>query len=67
MKALKDLKNMNITELNNELLDVRKQQFQLRLSKANGALSKPHLISAYRKYVARIKTIMTEKVGMSDA
>lgn len=64
---ISDLRELTVDELSEKLLELRKEQFQLRLSKANGALSKPHLITQIRKAVARIKTIITEKVGVNDA
>ena len=44
---------------------LRKEQFNLRMKKANGTLDKTHLITQVRKAIAQIKTIMTEKVGKS--
>ncbi|HQS02873.1 MAG: 50S ribosomal protein L29 [Halothiobacillus sp. 24-54-40] len=47
--------------LREELLAIKREQFNLRMQKANGQESKPHLIKVARKNVARIKTILTEK------
>ena len=63
MKNLSDLRALNESELNQELLELRKQQFKLRLQKASGALEKSHHINAVRKSIARIKTLLTEKAG----
>ncbi len=63
MKNLNDLRVLNESELNQELLDLRKQQFKLRLQKANGALDKTHQVNLVRKSIARIKTLLTEKAG----
>lgn len=63
MKDTAELKSMTIDELQAELLSLRKDQFTLRLKKANGALDKTHLIKEVRKTIARVKTIMTEKGG----
>lgn len=63
MKDTSELKKMTIDELQTELLSLRKDQFSLRMKKANGALDKTHIISSVRKAIARVKTIMTEKVG----
>lgn len=62
-KLVESLRNMSQQELQNELLSVRKTQFNLRMKAVNGALEKPHLITEARKTVARIKTLMTEKMG----
>ena len=56
------LRGKSVSELENELLEVRKKQFNLRMKVANGSLEKPHLITVARKTVARIKTIIAEKV-----
>lgn len=63
MKDTTELRNLSVDELQNELLDLRKEQFNLRLKRASGSLDKNHLIRAVRKSIARIKTIMTEKAG----
>lgn len=65
MKDIKELRNLSIDELKTELFSLRKEQFNLRLKKASGSLDKTHLISIVRKSVARVKTIMSEKVGKS--
>ena len=63
MKQTKELRDLNPEELQAELLMLRKEQFNLRMKKANGSLDKAHLITQVRKAVARVKTILTEKVG----
>ena len=63
MKDTKELKQMSLDELNVELLSLRKDQFGLRMKKANGALDKTHVVHLVRRAIARVKTIMTEKVG----
>jgi large subunit ribosomal protein L29 len=63
MKDLNELKKMTLDELQTELLSLRKDQFNLRMQKANGTLDKTHRITQVRKTVARIKTIMTQKAG----
>ena len=66
MKQTNELKKMTTDELQTELLSLRKDQFTLRMKKANGSLDKTHLVTIVRKAIARVKTIMTEKVGDSD-
>ena len=65
MKDTKELRDLTPEELQVELLSLRKDQFNLRMKKANGSLDKTHLITMVRKAVARVKTILTEKVGKS--
>jgi large subunit ribosomal protein L29 len=64
MKNVNELRGLSIDELQDELLTLRKEQFNLRMKKANGSLDKLHLITMVRRTIARVKTIMTEKVGV---
>lgn len=61
MKEIKDLRAMSQDELQTELMSLRKQQFNLRMKKANGSLDKTHVFAQVRRAIARIKTLMTEK------
>ncbi|HGU7209710.1 TPA: 50S ribosomal protein L29 [Legionella pneumophila] len=63
MKKIDELRNMSVEELQNELLSLRKDQFNLRMKKASGSLDKTHLITMVRKSVAKVKTILTDKAG----
>lgn len=65
MKDAIELKKMTKDDLLKELLSLRKEQFNLRMKKANGSLDKTHVVTQVRRAIARIKTIMTEKAGMS--
>ena len=61
MKKIDELRNLTPDELQNELLSLRTEQFNLRMKKASGSLDKTHLITMMRKSVARVKTLLTEK------
>ena len=61
----KELRKLTPEELQAKLLSLRKDQFTLRMKRANGALDKTHFITMVRKAIAKVKTIMTEKAGMS--
>ena len=63
MKNITELKTMSVSQLQDELLALRKTQFELRMKKANGALNKTHVVTQVRRSIARIKTLMTEKGG----
>jgi len=60
MKVI-DLKKKSIEELTKELLDLFKEQFNLRIQKGAGQSPKPHLFKKVRVQIARIKTILKEK------
>lgn len=48
-------------DLRKELLELRREQFNLRMQKATGQLGNSARFSVVRKEIARIKTVMTEK------
>jgi large subunit ribosomal protein L29 len=55
-----DLRSKSKTELSDELLALRREQFNLRMQQATGQLSRPHQHKRVRKDIARVKTIMNE-------
>jgi len=62
MKA-SELREKSVEELNQELLGLLKEQFNLRLRKASGQLNQSHLMIQVRKDIARVKTVLTQKAG----
>jgi len=60
MKA-SELRTKNESELQKELLDLRKAQFGLRMQIATQQLTNTSQVGKVRKDVARIKTIQREK------
>ncbi len=48
-------------ELGETLLDLRKEQFNLRMQQGTGQLSSPPAMRRVRKDIARVKTVMNEK------
>jgi large subunit ribosomal protein L29 len=60
MKA-SELREKSIEELQTQLLDLYKDQFNYRMQKGTGQLGQVHLVGAVRKDIARVKTIITEK------
>ena len=60
MKA-NELRQKSIEQLNQELLESLREQFNLRVQQANGQLSRPHLFRQVRRRIARIKTLRSEK------
>ena len=65
MKTNEELRQLSTDELKAELLKLRKDQFNLRMKKASGSLDKTHVVTQVRRTIARVKTIMTQKVGSS--
>ena len=60
MKA-KELKNLSVEELNKKLGELKKDLFMLRMQLATNQLDNPMQISAVKKDIARVKTIIREK------
>ena len=57
MKA-KDLRKKNSSELGEELLKLRREQFNLRMAQASGQAAKPDQFGKVRRNIARLKTVM---------
>jgi len=60
MKA-SDLREKSVEELQVQLQDLYKDQFNYRMQNGTGQLGQVHLIGAVRKDIARVRTIITEK------
>ena len=63
MKAeqLTELREKTADELQEELLRLRKEQFNLRMQRASEQLPQTHLITETRRDIARVKTLIREK------
>jgi large subunit ribosomal protein L29 len=56
-----DLRNMSEDQLSEELVNLKKEQFNLRFQQATSQLEKPARIRIVRRAIAQIKTIMREQ------
>lgn len=56
-----DLRAQTPDQLQDELLKLKKEQFNLRFQAALGQLEKTHRASEIRKTIARIHTLLREK------
>ena len=59
MKA-KDLRNKAPKDLGEELLKLRREQFNLRMARATGQAAKPDQFSKVRRNIARVKTVLAQ-------
>ena len=67
MKA-SDLREKDLTGLEEELVALRREQFNLRMQQGSGQSVRPHQIRDVRKNIARVHTIMNEmKKNAGDA
>ncbi len=60
MKA-SDVRSKTADELKSQLVDLKKEQFNLRFQRATQQLEKPARVKQVRRDVARIKTILAQK------
>ena len=56
-----ELRGKDMAELEQELLTLRREQFNLRMQQGGGQAPRPDQFAKVRKNIARIKTVMTEK------
>jgi large subunit ribosomal protein L29 len=59
MKA-NELRGSSVEELQQQLEDLLKEQFNLRIQKGTGQLQNPSRVREGRREIARIKTVMSE-------
>ena len=60
-KYLEELKGQSVTDLNAQLVEAKKELFNLRFQNATNKLDNTSRIKEVRKNIARIQTIITEK------
>ncbi len=58
-----EMKEKSVEELNVELLNLKREHFNMRMQKGTDQLEKTHRIKEVRRDVARVKTIITQKAG----
>jgi large subunit ribosomal protein L29 len=58
----KELRSLSSEELNQKLAELKEELFNLRFQLATGQLENPMRVRAVRKDIARVKTVMTERV-----
>ena len=66
-QRLSDLKVMSTDQLQDELLKLKKEQFNLRFQRATGQLENTARVTQVRKEIARIKTLQRSKTASASA
>lgn len=56
-----ELRQMSVDELKAEHLSLLREQFNMRMQKGGGELTRTHAVKNTRKNIARVLTILTEK------
>ncbi len=59
--TVSELRQKTPAELREALLELRKEQFNLRMQKATDQLKRPHLVKQARRSIAQVKTVMNEQ------
>ena len=60
-KYMEELKGKSATELNEDLVALKKELFNLRFQNATNQLDNTSRIKEVRRNIARVKTVITEK------
>lgn len=60
-KVAEDLRTKTPDQLKDQLLQLRKEAFNLRFQRANGQLENSDRMRQVRREIAKVKTIMGEK------
>lgn len=66
MKA-NELRKMSGAELKEELLKLRREQFNLRMQQGTGQMARSDQFGKVRKDIARVKTVLTEMESQNGA
>jgi len=61
MASAQEYRDMSEKDLGDELVNLRREQFNLRMQVGMGNAPKTHRFSIVRKDIARIKTVLNEK------
>ena len=62
-----ELKNKSLDELQDELLGLKKEQFNLRFQKATGQLENPSRVRQVRRDIARVQTVQQQLCAEAKA
>ena len=66
MKA-NEVRDMSVDQLRDELAKLKKEQFNLRFQRASGQLENTSRIKDVRRDLARVQTILRQKLAASSA
>lgn len=65
MKAA-ELRTRTPGELQEQLMELLREQFNLRMQKGSGQLGNPSRFKALRREIARVKTVLNEKAKQDE-
>ena len=61
-----ELKQKSVDELKTELTALYREQFNLRMQKGVGQLTRPDQMKKVRRNIARVKTVMNQKASAAS-
>ena len=67
MAAKDDLKVKTDDQLQTQLADLKREQFNLRFQSATNQLEKPSRVREVRRTIARIKTLQNQRARKTEA
>ncbi len=65
-KYLEELKSQSVADLNAQLVEAKKELFNLRFQNATNQLDNTGRIKEVRRNIARIQTVITEKATVAE-
>jgi large subunit ribosomal protein L29 len=60
---IEDVRRLTPDQLTEQLLQLKKEQFNLRFQAATGQMEKTHRVQEVRRDIARLKTVMRAKAA----
>ena len=63
---LEELKSLTVADLQSQLVDAKKELFNLRFQNATNQLDNTARIKEVRKNIARIQAVITEKASVAE-
>ena len=61
-----EMRDQTVESLNDELSSLLREQFNLRMQLGTQQLKQVHKLKAVRRNIARVKTLLRERVGKSS-
>ncbi|MBA3580964.1 MAG: 50S ribosomal protein L29 [Gammaproteobacteria bacterium] len=61
-----ELRGKSVDDLQNELVKLHKEQFQLRMQKGSGQELRGNEFKRVRRTIARVKTVLNEKAQAAE-
>ena len=67
MAAAEKFKTLSVDQLDEELVKLKKEQFNLRFQRASGQLENTSRVREVRRDIARVKTVQSQKRNGQDS